>query len=132
MFRALALRHSERRRVATQRQLCYLLTVKIWPLYQLVWYQILQENSLPEFRVKLNAKTDISFQVQLKAEFTSQVNNFPWIAKLNKIWKKENIVWFYPEHALQKVISKSTVKTVIAIANKKQGQSNKGDFYLIG
>jgi len=37
----------------------------------------------------------------------------------------DNIVWFYPERALQKAISKSTVKTVIALANKKQGQSYK-------
>jgi len=36
-----------------------------------------------------------------------------------------NVVWFYPERALQKAISKSTVKTVIALANKKQGQSYK-------
>ena len=36
-----------------------------------------------------------------------------------------NIVWFYPERALQKAISKSTVKTVIALANKKQGQLYK-------
>jgi len=34
-----------------------------------------------------------------------------------------NIVWFYLERALQKAISKSTVQTVIALANKKQGQS---------
>ena len=34
-----------------------------------------------------------------------------------------NIVWFNPGRALQKAISKSTVKTVIALANKKQGQS---------
>ena len=40
--------------------------------------------------------------------------------------KKENsskIVCFYPECALQKAITKSTVRTVIALANKKQGQS---------
>ena len=30
-----------------------------------------------EFRVKLLAKTDIGFQVQFNAEFTSQVMNFP-------------------------------------------------------
>jgi len=45
---------------------------------------------------------------------------------LNKIRKKENsnnIVWFYPERALRKAILYSTVKTVIALANKKQGQS---------
>ena len=42
-----------------------------------------------------------------------------------KIRKKENnnkIVCFYPEHTLQKASSKSTVRTVIALANKKQGQ----------
>jgi len=47
---------------------------------------------------------------------------------LNNIRKKENgniIVWFYPERAPQKAISKSTVKTVIALANKKQGQLYK-------
>ena len=30
-----------------------------------------------EFRVKLHAKTDIGFQAQFNAEFTSQVMNFP-------------------------------------------------------
>ena len=67
---------------------------------------------------------DIGFQAQFNMEFSSQVMNFPWIAELNKIRKKENsnnIVWFYPERALQKAIWKSTVKTVIALANK-QGQ----------
>ena len=52
-----------------------------------------------EFRLKLHAKTDIVR-----------------IAKLNKIRKKENsnnIVWFYPERALLKAISKSTVKEQI-------------------
>jgi len=49
---------------------------------------------------------------------------------LSKIRKKENsnnnnIVWFYPERALQKAISRSTVKTVIALANKKHGQSSQ-------
>ena len=34
-----------------------------------------------------------------------------------------NIVCFYPEHALRKAISKSTVRTVFALANRKQGQS---------
>ena len=34
------------------------------------------------------------------------------------------MVWFYPERALQKAIWKSTVKTVIALANKQgQGRS---------
>ena len=33
------------------------------------------------------------------------------------------MVCFYPERALQKAISKSTVRTVIALANRKQGQS---------
>ena len=47
--------------------------------------------------------------------------NFSWIAKLNKLLEKKkkknsnNIVWFYPEHALQKAISNSTVKTVILL-----------------
>ena len=47
-----------------------------------------------------------------------------------KIRKKENsnnIVWFCPERALQKVISKSTVKTIIALANKKQGQIKRSN-----
>ena len=35
-----------------------------------------------------------------------------------------NFVWFYPERALQKASSKSTVKTVIALASK-QGRSYK-------
>ena len=35
----------------------------------------------------------------------------------------DNVVCFYPERALQKAISKSTVRTVIALANRKQGQS---------
>ena len=86
-----------------------------------------------KFHVKLRAKTDIdscdiSFQVQYNVEFTSQIMDFPWIAyKLNKNQKKENsnnIVCFYPERALQKAISlKSTVRTVSALANRKQGQS---------
>ena len=86
-----------------------------------------------KFHVKLRAKTDIdscdiSFQVQYNVEFTSQVMDFPWIAyKMNKNQKKENsnnIVCFYPERALQKAISlKSTVRTVSALANRKQGQS---------
>ena len=46
---------------------------------------------------------------------------------MNKNQKKENsnnIVCFYPERALQKAISlKSTVRTVSALANRKQGQS---------
>ena len=45
---------------------------------------------------------------------------------MNKNKKKEdgnNIVCFYPERALQKAISKSNVRTVIALANRKQGQS---------
>ena len=40
--------------------------------------------------------------------------------------KKENsnnIVCFYPERAPQKAISKSIVRTVTALANRKQGQS---------
>ena len=34
-----------------------------------------------------------------------------------------NIVCFYPERAPQKAISKTTVRSVIALANRKQGQS---------
>ena len=43
-----------------------------------------------------------------------------------KIRKKEhrnNIICFHPERAPQKAISKSSVRTVIALANRKQGQS---------
>ena len=53
---------------------------------------------------------------------------FSGIAQLNKIRKKENgknVVWFYPERALQKAISKSTVEAAIVSANKKQGQSSR-------
>ena len=32
------------------------------------------------------------------------------------------MVCFYPERVLQKTMSKSTVRTVIALANRKQGQ----------
>ena len=54
--------------------------------------------------------------------------DFPWITQLNKTKKKKkekntNIVCFYPERAPQKVIIKSNVRTVIALANKKLGQS---------
>ena len=35
------------------------------------------------------------------------------------------MVWFYPECAQQKAISKSTVKTVIALAKKKQSYTVK-------
>ena len=34
------------------------------------------------------------------------------------ITKSNNIVWLYPERALQKAISKSTVKTAIALGRK--------------
>jgi len=49
---------------------------------------------------------------------------------LNKIRKQRNsnnnnFVWFYLERTLQKAISKSTVKTVIGLAYKKQGQSSR-------
>ena len=37
--------------------------------------------------------------------------------------QNSNIVCFYLERAPQKAISKSTVRTVIALANKEQGQS---------
>ena len=43
-----------------------------------------------------------------------------------KIRKKENsynLVCFYPGRAPQKAISKSTIRTVIALANRKHGQS---------
>ena len=43
-----------------------------------------------------------------------------------KIRKKENsynLVCFYPGRAPQKAISKSTIRTVIASANRKHGQS---------
>ena len=55
--------------------------------------------------------------------------DFPWITQLNKTKKKKNkktiliLFVFYPERAPQKVIIKSNVRTVIALANKKQGQS---------
>ena len=44
-----------------------------------------------------------------------------------KIRKKENsynLVCFYPGRVPQKAISKSTVRTFIALANRKQGQSH--------
>ena len=52
-----------------------------------------------------------------------------------KIIKKENsnnIFCFYPERAPQKAISKSTVRTVIALANKRQGRTrlNLRQLYL--
>ena len=43
-----------------------------------------------------------------------------------KIRKKENsynLVCFYPGRVPQKAISKSTIRTVIALANRKHGQS---------
>ena len=43
-----------------------------------------------------------------------------------KIGEKENsynLVCFYPECAPQRAISKSTIRTVIALANRKRGQS---------
>ena len=43
--------------------------------------------------------------------------------KVQKKKTSNNIVCFYPERALQKAVSKSTVRTVIALANRKQGQS---------
>ena len=47
-----------------------------------------------------------------------------WIRSWKKGRKTAIILFgFYPEHAFQKAISKSTVKTVILSANKKQGQS---------
>ena len=54
-----------------------------------------------------------------------------------KIRKKENsnnIICFHPERVPEKAISKSTVRTVIALANRKQGQSytfeSSTNFYL--
>ena len=50
-----------------------------------------------------------------------------------KIRKKENsynLVCFYPGRAPQKAISKSTVGTVIALANGKHGQSFKSSTTL--
>ena len=45
------------------------------------------------------------------------------LSEKKKKEKSNNIACFYPEYALQKAISKSTVRTVIALANRKQGQS---------
>ena len=90
-----------------------------------------------EFHVKLHAKTDIARIAQwwVWYRFSSAIqrgiplsdNGF----SLNRITeqkseKKENgnnIVCFYPERALKEAISKSTVRTVFALANRKQGQS---------
>ena len=52
-----------------------------------------------------------------------------------KIRKKENInniICFHPERVPQKAISKSTVRTVIALANKRQGRTrlNLRQLYL--
>ena len=81
-----------------------------------------------EFHVKLHAKTDrdscdIGFQVQFNVEFT-RIESHNWIKIRKK--KKTAIIFyccFYPERTLQKAISKSTVRTVITLAKRKQGQS---------
>ena len=71
--------------------------------------------------------SDIDFQVQFNAEFRSNVMVF--LQSHIKITKKENrnnTVCFYPARALQKALSKSTCRTVIALgplANRKQGPS---------
>ena len=41
----------------------------------------------------------------------------------NLFYESNNIVYFYPERASQKAISKLTVRTGISLANRKQGQS---------
>ena len=83
-----------------------------------------------EFHVKSVARKnwyrdscDIGFQVQFNVEFT-RIESHNWIKIRKK--KKTAIIFyccFYPERTLQKAISKSTVRTVITLAKRKQGQS---------
>ena len=84
-----------------------------------------------EFRAKLHAKTDTAIWAisvyKCNLTLNSRVRYWIFLESHNwiKIRKKENnnnIICLYPERTLQKAISKSTVRTVIVFAHRKQGQ----------
>ena len=91
-----------------------------------------------KFRIKLHAKTDTACTYReamraisvFKCNVTQNSRVRQWIFLESHNWIKirrkensNNIVCFYPKRAPQKAISKSTVRTVIALANRKRGQS---------